>query len=210
MKQIDPKTGIGFIRVEEPGSLKAVLLASDFSPEMVDEWLDDGSIYVDGRRQRRDLNLLPGQILRVHTRRKSYRRPSCRLRRIPSGRRIPNSLVLDKPRTDCRLTPTLDNYHDNAKTILETELGIPLFTTHRLDVPTQGLLIFAKTASAQKILNHLFARGLVEKVYRARNEGSVRPGRYVHFINPGGPRAPAHSRRSASRLVALRTGNFNE
>jgi 23S rRNA pseudouridine1911/1915/1917 synthase len=92
-------------------------------------------------------------------------------------------LVLDKP-AGLPTHPTLDNYRENAKVILETELAIPLYTTHRLDVPTQGLLIIAKSPEAQRQFNRSFSLARVEKIYRSLNEGRVANGVHTHFMNP--------------------------
>lgn len=49
-----------------------------------------------------------------------------------------------------------------------------LFVTHRLDVPTSGLVLIAKTSEALSFYNENFAKGKVEKKYWAiveKNEG---------------------------------------
>src|SRR6185312_1406398 len=132
-------------------------------------------------RQRQDVRLRPEQVLRVHTRPKRFHYPASLLAHLAL---VENEfLVLDKP-AGLPTHPTLDNYLENAKTLLEQELGQPLYTTHRLDVPTQGLLIFAKTPDAQRLINKMFAKARVEKTYRACNEKRVEPGLYVHYLDP--------------------------
>src|SRR6185437_186389 len=59
-----------------------------------------------------------------------------------------------------------------------------LYTTHRLDIPTEGLLIFAKTPAAQKQINRLFSEGRVRKVYRSLNTCAVAPGILTHYMDP--------------------------
>ena len=140
-----------------------------------------GSIYLDGKRLRENIQLKPEQVLRVHTRRKRYWHEAELKNRIVEDH--DEFLVLDKP-GGLPTHPTLDNFRENAKVMLEEELKIPLFTTHRLDVPTQGLLIIAKSADAQRLLNKNFSLGRVEKWYRSINEGQVPLGLYTHFINP--------------------------
>jgi 23S rRNA pseudouridine1911/1915/1917 synthase len=78
----------------------------------------------------------------------------------------------------------LDNFRENAKVLLEEELRMPLYITHRLDIPTEGLLIIAKTPDAQKQLNRAFSLGRVEKIYRSINSLQVESGTYTHFMNP--------------------------
>lgn len=51
----------------------------------------------------------------------------------------------------------------------------PVFNVHRLDQPTTGLLILARSVDAQREMSHLFEKRLVEKIYRARVKGKVRP-----------------------------------
>lgn len=189
MRQIDPTTGICFFRVEAPMSLVECLKAVEFTPillqadaQLIEQWLYFGCVYVDGVRQRQDLSVTPGQLLRVHTRMKRYQGWTMPL----SDRLIENNfdfLVLDKP-AGMPTHPTLDNYVENAKFMLEQELSVPVLTTHRLDILTEGLLIFAKTLSAQRQINRLFALGRVEKFYRSRNRQAVIPGLYIHYIDP--------------------------
>lgn len=51
----------------------------------------------------------------------------------------------------------------------------PVFNVHRLDQPTSGLMILARTAEAQKEMGILFENRLVEKTYKARVKGIVSP-----------------------------------
>lgn len=163
-----------------PGSLLAFLRTLDETH--ADEWLSTGGIYVDGRRVRRDVALSAGQILRVHRERKRYSVPRPLLDHLHAE--TEELLVLDKP-AGLPTHATLDNFTENAKFVLEEELGGPVFTTHRLDVPTQGLLILAKTASAQSLMNKLFARGEVTKIYHARTRRALPEGPHQHWIDPG-------------------------
>ncbi len=59
--------------------------------------------------------------------------------------------------------------------ILKLQLGHEkLFVTHRLDVPTSGLVLLAKTSESLGFYNRLFAQGKIEKKYWAiveKNEG---------------------------------------
>lgn len=189
MKSINPETGICFFRIDESICLDEFLLHhADFSPldvrldeNTLKEWLHYGSIYVNGVRHREPLLLKSEDVIRVHTRRKSY------LTGVKFRERIVEEnddfLVLDKP-GGLPTHPTLDNFIDNAKVGLEQELGIPILTTHRLDVPTEGLLIFAKNLKAQQILNREFSLGRVEKIYRSHNPRAVTLGTHVHYMDP--------------------------
>lgn len=189
MKQISEQTGICFFRVGDPARLSDFLLRADFAPltlqpsdELVKEWLHYGSVYVDGLRRRKDFELQHDQLIRLHTRRKSYvsRDLDLRPRVIFSN---DDFLVLDKP-GGLPTHPTLDNYLENAKIMLEEQLGDPIFVTHRLDVATSGLLVLAKSLKAQAQINKLFAKRKVRKLYRARVERPVPLGLVEHFMDP--------------------------
>ena len=185
MKQIATDTGICFFKVSQPDSLLQFLQGVDYSPlaaiPLAEELLREGCVYVDQRRVRSDLDLREGQVVRVHTRQKRFPFPGALRERINFEN--DDFLVLDKP-SDFPTHPTLDNFRENAKVRLEEEMGIQLYTTHRLDVPTQGLLILAKKPEAQTKINKSFSLGRVDKIYRMICEKKVPGGHHVHFINP--------------------------
>lgn len=183
--------GILHLEVTAAGGLREFLLHHSPSSERVDFWLHHGCVYVDGVRRREDGPLQPHQIVRLHPNPKSYP-----WKKEPLRNRIafdhPEFVALDKP-AGLPVHPTLDNYLDNAKYILEQELGFPVYSTHRLDVPTQGLLIFAKTPAAQSLFNKMFAERRVEKIYRARTERAVPLGEQVLYIDPSSRVPRKHS-----------------
>jgi 23S rRNA pseudouridine1911/1915/1917 synthase len=53
----------------------------------------------------------------------------------------------------------------------------PLYTVHRIDKDTSGLVCFAKTKLAERGLHHIFKEHLAEREYTAVAQGQVRPGR---------------------------------
>jgi 23S rRNA pseudouridine1911/1915/1917 synthase len=53
----------------------------------------------------------------------------------------------------------------------------PLYTVHRIDKDTSGLLCFAKTKLAERGLHQIFKQHLAERAYIAVAHGQVRPGR---------------------------------
>lgn len=189
MKQVREDTGIVHFRVQESASLLEFLLSADLTPlairptrDWVDECLHYGCVYVDGLRRRENFELREGQVLRLHTRRKNYATDVAEL----SSRVVLDEdefLVLDKP-AGLPTHPTLDNYVDNAQFRLSEERGAPVLVTHRLDIATQGLLILAKNKGAQAALNKAFAKGRVEKIYRALTATGVAPGAHAHFMDP--------------------------
>src|SRR5438270_13018625 len=67
-------------------------------------------------------------------------------------------------------------------------LGLP----HRLDRPVSGVILFAKTRRAARIISRQFERRQVRKIYWACVEGSVEPaeGTWIDFVRklPDEPR----------------------
>ena len=171
-------TGIEFFRVDAEATLTELLKARD--PSRVGEWLHTGSVYLDGQRMRQEVKLRPGQIVRLHTRRKRYPVPNNLAGRVVY--RDLGLLVLDKP-PGLPVHPTLDNFLENAKYALEEELQAKLYSTHRLDVPTQGLLIFATDVKSQAQMNKLFANRRVFKTYHALTTLPVPEGDHTLFVD---------------------------
>ncbi len=62
----------------------------------------------------------------------------------------------------------------NIKRQLEAKLG-PLWTVHRIDADTSGILILARHAKAHQHLSMQFERRLVEKTYHALVDGCPHP-----------------------------------
>jgi 23S rRNA pseudouridine1911/1915/1917 synthase len=60
----------------------------------------------------------------------------------------------------------------------------PLFTVHRLDKETSGLLCFAKTRAAEAGLHQVFQRHLALRSYLALAHGQVEPGRIESRLVP--------------------------
>lgn len=73
-------------------------------------------------------------------------------------------------------TETLDRA---VKAYLKTKYGKPgnvfLGIVHRLDKPTSGVLVFARTSKGAARLSEQFQAGAVEKVYWAIAEGELQP-----------------------------------
>jgi len=184
-------TGIFHFRVEAQAGVREFLSAQGYDLQQVDHFLHHGCVYTNGVRIRSDRALEPDQIVRLHTRPKKYSWASGPLadRIVFDG---PEFLVLDKP-GGLPVHATLDNYVENAKYLLEQELGVPLYSTHRLDIPTSGLLILAKTPAAQTLINKLFAERRVEKIYRAVTASPVALGEHVLYLDPAGRVPRPHS-----------------
>lgn len=190
MKQAQANaTGICHFRIDREVWLRdylASLPIAEICPEtvkaQVDFWLYQGCVYINGVRQRQDILLQRDQVLRLHTRPKTFFWDPVNLR-DQIVFEDDELLVFDKP-AGMPVHATLDNYIQNAKFLLEAELGHTIYSTHRLDVGTHGLLIFAKNKSAQAIVNKRFANGEVEKIYQALSSKPVALGLHTLFINP--------------------------
>ena len=59
-----------------------------------------------------------------------------------------------------------------AQSILSDRHG-PVLTVHRLDMDTSGIMIFARTKDAQRVLSRQFENRTVEKTYEALVQGVV-------------------------------------
>ncbi len=153
------------------------------------ELIEMGSVYVDNERcLMTDRSLKVGADVRIHTSPRRYPCPKDLRERIVSE--TAESLVVDKP-AGLPVHALVDNVQENLKSYLEDLRGETLFITHRLDVETSGLVLFAKTAEAQARFNQAFVDGTVKRTYMAYVENSVAPGEYVHYMEPS-PKAPKH------------------
>lgn len=140
-----------------------------------------GSIYLDGIRVTdTGASLSPGQILRIHTQPKRYDiSPILEPNRIIFENQ--SFVIFDKPH-GIPVHATLDNQFENVHSQLERRLGYPLFVTHRLDIPTAGLLLFAKTKEFQVAFNRLLQNQKTQKVYEALTETAVPLGLHSHYM----------------------------
>jgi 23S rRNA pseudouridine1911/1915/1917 synthase len=100
-------------------------------------------------------------------------------------------LIFNKPNgVPCHAT--VDNYTENVIFYLKNLLQKDLYVTHRLDNPTQGLLLLAKNQKFQTRFNQLLKNGSVQKIYSAVVEKNPpwQPGTVLtHYMLPS-PRAP--------------------
>lgn len=78
----------------------------------------------------------------------------------------------------------IDKYETRfAMQIVRDQLNQHVFTVHRLDKPTSGVLLFALNRDVARMLNPMFAQGEVRKVYAAVVRGfSPEAGRIEHAL----------------------------
>jgi len=79
-------------------------------------------------------------------------------------------LAINKPPLLLCIPDGYDDQAENLLSILQTEFG-RIWVVHRLDRDTSGIVIFARTTSAHRVLNDSFANRLVNKTYHALVEG---------------------------------------
>lgn len=162
------------------------------SPSTISQLLNLGAIYHNHRRcDRHDAQTGPvnsGDYLRVHTKPRRY--PIEKIK-WPELVVFENDdfMIVNKP-AGIPVHPTVDNCRENLLSVLREYSNLPLSITHRLDVPTHGLLVLAKNVDFQRIFNLYLNQSKVRKQYRALVHGKVnRLGRWTHFMEPS-PRAP--------------------
>ena len=81
-------------------------------------------------------------------------------------------VAIDKPAGLLVHRSTLDAHEDrNALDLLRAQLGLPLWTVHRLDKATSGVLLFARHVEAARALGAAFENGQVRKRYLALVRG---------------------------------------
>ena len=75
-------------------------------------------------------------------------------------------VIVDKP-GGLLTAPTPESDRNNLARGLQDRLGRPVFVVHRLDLETSGLLCFALTESANRVLAERFREHDIERVYLA-------------------------------------------
>jgi tRNA pseudouridine65 synthase len=73
--------------------------------------------------------------------------------------------AIDKPAGMLVHPSPIERRAANAIALVREQMGIKAYTVHRLDRPTSGVLIFAKSSEAAKRLNLCFAERQVQKTY---------------------------------------------
>lgn len=140
-----------------------------------------GALYLDDKRITEDTALKPGQVLRVHLDPKRYP-----IENIIWNKRIVHEqedfIILNKP-PGVPVHATLDNCRENVLFQLGESLGEDIFLTHRLDVSTGGLMVYAKTKKFQAWFNKQIAAKKIKKVYRALTSAAPARGQHIHFMN---------------------------
>lgn len=157
-----------------------------------------GCVYLNHKRiqpeQVQDLVLAAQDIVRIHPQPKRYKKPFVHFQDL-IREETEEFFVVVKP-SGVPVHPTLDNLYENLLSWGKQDLKKDLFITHRLDVGTSGLMVYAKSGAAQARFNGMLRKGLVQKVYQAESEirepagGSLVPkaesmlNPWVHWMKP--------------------------
>ena len=89
-------------------------------------------------------------------------------------------VAVDKP-AGLPTQPSRDRSHVSLEDMVRSQYRT-IFLVHRLDTPTSGVVLFARTRPAAAKLSALFASGEIAKVYVAVAEGSI--GEAVTIATP--------------------------
>lgn len=150
--------------------------------------LNFGAIYYKGQRILNDVVVSQQDYIRVHTKPRRFPIENLEIRDSIIFNND-NFVVLNKP-AGIPVHPTVDNIKENILFLLEQHFQHPLYITHRLDVPTQGLIVYAKNKEFQSAFNRLLINQAVTKKYKALCEGTQSSiGIIQHFMEPS-PRGP--------------------
>lgn len=161
---------------------------TDLNSQQVHFLLNLGAIYLNHNRLQENSSVSQGDYLRVHT----------KPRRFPKGDINFNSRVIYENNyfvvankvSGLPVHGSVDNLKENFQAYLEEALGTKLYITHRLDVPTNGLIVYAKTVEFQTAFNKILIAREIKKIYRAIVEGPVPTEKLLkHYMEPS-PRAP--------------------
>ncbi|OAV44523.1 RluA family pseudouridine synthase [Lewinella sp. 4G2] len=80
-------------------------------------------------------------------------------------------IVVNKPADLLSVPDRYDPDIPNLTHLLGKKYGDPIIPVHRLDKPTSGVIVYARTKEAHKELNRQFQEREVDKIYHALVEG---------------------------------------
>lgn len=132
--------------------------------------IDEGGVFVDRTRVKQASRFVkPGQVIEVNVGAAVERTEP------PLAPTIvftdPHLIIADKP-AGLVTAPTPESDRGDLLDQLATQFG-EVYLVHRIDLPTSGLLVFARTREANKRLGDAFKVHAVEREYRAVCAGHV-------------------------------------
>lgn len=147
------------------------------------ELLHLGAIYVNGQRCRENLHLPEQTYLRVHSKPRRFKDPGLWNERVVFENA--DFIIVNKP-SSLPCHPSVDNIQENLLAFLSQSRKEEFLLTHRLDVPTSGLLVLARHKKFQSAFNSLLMTRHLRKVYRAVCVGNPpHLGLHRHYMEPG-------------------------
>ncbi len=153
-----------------------------------EELLEFGAVYVNQKRVTKNIPITSLDHIRIHRKPRRFYSPHTDWQeRIAYENE--HLIILNKP-SGIPCHATVDNIKENLLSLLEIDTGKKYYITHRLDIPTQGLLILAKNQAAQTQINKAFAERKIRKTYVAHSRPrEVALGLHEHYMIKS-PRAP--------------------
>ncbi|CAE80177.1 RluA family pseudouridine synthase [Bdellovibrio bacteriovorus] len=181
--------GVRHILSPQAGGLCDVLLGNlELDREQIEFLLHLGAIYHNHQRTTEDSSVSVGDYIRVHTKPRRFTANDGQWRsRIVFEN---EHFVVTNKISGLPVHASVDNLHENLQSYLQQTLHQNVYVTHRLDVPTRGLIVYAKSPEFQTEFNKLLIAREMNKIYRARVQGhSLSTGLLQHYMEPS-PRAP--------------------
>lgn len=174
-----------------------------FKTSQLMDWAEFGGVYLNDSRIFADCEIKDQDYLRIHTEPRRYPRISFHDRIILETEHL---LIVNKP-AGLPCHPTVDNLKENLWFDLQAQLNQTFFPTHRLDVPTSGLLVLAKNAPAQICFQNLLKEKKVIKTYQALvSSPGPATGFYEHYMEktPYAPKTVSDQPRAHSQVCQLK------
>ena len=165
--------------------------------------LDIGGVFVDGARVKvASRAVRPGQRVEAHlggalqratkdTGTAARERDTATLPKFAVVYEDDDLVVVDKP-AGLLTAPTPESDRNNLADILQRRLGRRVYVVHRIDLQTSGLLVFAKTADANRVLSERFRHHDVDREYLAVVAGVFPAARQMLSLPVRGRRAVTH------------------
>lgn len=142
-----------------------------------------GCLYQNGRRcYPKSGDILPKDVvIRFHPNPKRF--PLEQLKKIRILNQTSDYVAIWKP-AGLPSHETLDNSQENVKRALENQIQTQIWPTSRLDVGTQGILIFALTPEFAKYFNRCLQNHSVNKFYTCltQSERPLSKGNLIHLM----------------------------
>jgi 23S rRNA pseudouridine1911/1915/1917 synthase len=144
-------------------------------------WLIEfGAVYVSSQRVTdTDWETKSDDLVRIHLDPKRYSLNKAEIKKRVVFENA-DFLVVDKT-SGIPMHPTLDNLRENLLWAFENLV----YVTHRLDVPTSGLCVLAKTKRFQTEFNRVVSKREIRKIYQAWVSRSEKSGSSPDLPGPG-------------------------